>query len=405
MTIPEPRTIAGRYRCSELLGSGGMADVHRARDVLLERDVAVKLLRATSTDDVARARFAAEARTLASLNHPNLVLVLDAGTDGDAPYLVMELIDGPTLGQRLRDLGPLPVDVVAALGGQIADGLARAHARGVVHRDVKPGNILLRSTGQAVLADFGIARMLGNRTELTNAGEVIGSPAYLAPEQVSGEEASSPVDVYSLGLVLLEAATGERSYTGTPIEAAIARLSTPPTIPVSLGSGLVGLLTAMTALDPAARPTAAEVSERLATLGGPPAAPVPAAALTASDTQPLTSLGPLDATLVGLPASPAAPRRRPRARVLAAGAVAAAVLLAGAALTTQLGADQVAADPSPAPSATPSAVASKPSPTPTRTEAVSVRAPAAAPAPKKPKPAAAKPKKSKKPPGKRKGRR
>ncbi|MCZ4499661.1 MAG: pknB 3 [Marmoricola sp.] len=349
MTV-EDRAIAGRYDLVELVGSGGMADVHRATDRVLRRDVAVKLLRATASGTTERARFADEARTLATLNHPGLVTILDAGIEDEHPYLVMELVDGPTLGKHLRANGPLDSGSVRNLGSQLAEALAYAHARGVVHRDVKPGNILLRPDGRTVLTDFGIARLVADTDHHTRTGEVIGSPAYLAPEQVNGALPGTAVDVYSLGLVLLEALTGTRAYPGSPVEAAIARLTTPPAIPMSLDRDLRHLLVTMTALTPDDRPSAAEVADAL------DRGEVSGAAAT------LVHQGPV---LPVRRASRRANRRSSRRRTgLVAAAVLVAVVLAGAGLA-QLRPGRVEATPTGTPTATPS-----PSPTPTARAAV-----------------------------------
>ncbi len=265
-------TLRDRYVLEGLLGSGGMADVHRATDSTLERSVAVKVLRDVAGDETARHRFVAEARTLARLSHRNLVTVLDAGIgeDDDRPFLVMELVEGRSLDDALR-AGPLPPEDAASVGAQLAAGLAYAHERGVVHRDVKPGNVLLSHDGRVKLADFGIARLLGDTARHTRTGTAIGTAAYLAPEQVRGEDVTGAADTYSLGLVLLESLTGTRAFPGSPTEAALARLQRDPEVPDTLGEGWVTLLTAMTASDPADRPEAAEVARLLAE-GAPEAA-------------------------------------------------------------------------------------------------------------------------------------
>ncbi|MBO9520821.1 MAG: protein kinase [Nocardioidaceae bacterium] len=308
--------LDNRYVLGELLGRGGMADVFRGTDQVLERPVAVKVLREVS-DDSQRRRFVTEARTLASLNHHGLITLLDAGILGDRPYLVMELVEGETLASRIVQR-PLAEDEVAVIGHRLAEALDYAHDLGVVHRDVKPSNVLLAGD-RVLLADFGIARLVGETEQHTRTGDAIGSPAYLAPEQVAGEPLTPAVDVYSLGLVLLEALTGTRAYTGSPVEAAIARLSAAPEIPARLGGGWRTLLTRMTDRDPTRRPTAAEVAR---TLGGEVAASPPASPayddLDATGALDLTSVlppvtgGPVIPTPRGIdPAVPATPPRAP----------------------------------------------------------------------------------------------
>jgi serine/threonine protein kinase len=284
----EERTVlAERYRLETILGRGGMAEVWRATDAVLHRPVAVKVLRDTAEDETDRLRFTAEARTLARLSHPGLVMLLDAGINEERPFLVLELVEGQTLDQECggRRLDP---DRVARIGRELAAALAYAHSAGVIHRDVKPGNVLLGRDGRIKLADFGIARLIGETVRHTRTGQAIGTAAYLSPEQVRGEDVTEATDVYSLGLLLLEALTGERAYPGTPTEAALARLSRQPEVPDSLPADWVSLLTEMTALDPGDRPTADAVVRRLGDVGRPgivaPAdatrvmtAPVPAA--------------------------------------------------------------------------------------------------------------------------------
>jgi eukaryotic-like serine/threonine-protein kinase len=199
----------GRYRLDRPLGHGGMASVYLARDLELDRPVAVKLLAESLAGDTAfRKRFLREARMAARLSHPNVVAVYDAGeTEDGRPYIVMEYVDGRSLEGR----GPLPSREAVGLAVQACHGLAHAHAAGLVHRDVKPHNLLLRGDGTLKVADFGIARA-AEATALTQVGTVLGTAAYLAPEQAAGEEVTSAADVYSLGAVLYELLAGRPPY-------------------------------------------------------------------------------------------------------------------------------------------------------------------------------------------------
>jgi serine/threonine protein kinase len=253
--------LGGRYRLGPVIGRGGGADVHRATDLETDRPVAVKVLR-TTTEHHPR-RFDLEAETLGRLDHPAIVRMCDRGEHEGDPYLVLDLIDGESLAQRL-ERGPLPEDEVRRIGAVLADALAYAHAAGIVHRDVKPGNVLFDQADAVHLTDFGIA-WVNDTTAITSSGMVIGTAAYLAPEQVTGESATAASDMYSLGLVLLEAATGERAFDGPPTEAAIARIHRDPTIPDTVSRPLAALLASMTAAEPEMRPTATAVHEVLST--------------------------------------------------------------------------------------------------------------------------------------------
>lgn len=255
--------LAGRYRLGPLLGNGATSDVRLARDERLDREVAVKLLRRTGTGLDGR-REQAEARLLASLSHPHLVTVYDAHLDGDEPFFVMELVAGQSLDRRLQQ-GPLSTDDVRLVGTQVADALAYVHGRGLVHRDVKPGNILvgadLSGAVDARLADFGIAR-LEDGTRLTATGQLLGTAAYLSPEQVRGGSVGPATDVYALGLVLIEALSGRLVFPGRAVESAVARLHRQPELPAAAGP-IGGVLQRMTALEPDERPTAAQVAAAL----------------------------------------------------------------------------------------------------------------------------------------------
>ncbi|MCX2951745.1 serine/threonine-protein kinase [Lentzea sp. NEAU-D7] len=252
--------LADRYRLGEVLGTGGVAQVRRARDVLLARDVAVKLFR--PGEDLADARrIDNEICALAGLSHPGLVTVYDADPGGETPYVVLELIEGRTLRDRVAD-GPMAVEDVRRVGAALADALAHVHARGFVHRDVKPSNVLLDDDEIPRLSDFGLVSMVGG-SGITKTDQVVGTAAYLAPEQVRGQEVTAAADVYALGLVLLECLTGHREYEGSEVEAAVARLHRPPAMPDGLPFDLVRLLSRMTALSAARRPTARECAEAL----------------------------------------------------------------------------------------------------------------------------------------------
>ena len=264
--------LGDRYRLGDPLGEGGMGVVYRAHDTMLRRTVAVKVFRAGAAET---ARTATETRLLAGLNHPALVTLYDAHVGADEPrYLVMEYVDGPTLQSRLRS-GPLSDPTALRIARDLAEALHAAHQAGIVHRDVKPANVLLRASSvpgeefHAKLADFGIAHLV-DTTRLTVPGTIIGSAAYLSPEQVTGATPLPSSDIYSLGLVLIEALTGERSFAQEGMrEAVLARLSQDPAIPASVGHDWGALLTAMTARDPALRPTALDVMVGVRNLSSP----------------------------------------------------------------------------------------------------------------------------------------
>ncbi|HUR14666.1 MAG TPA: serine/threonine-protein kinase [Mycobacteriales bacterium] len=268
-SLDSPVVLAERYELGSLLGTGGVAQVFRARDRILHRDVAVKVF-GPGIDLNGPERERAEMRTLAGLSHPNLVPLHDAGTDHDhdppRAYLVMALVDGVSLAQQL-DAGPLTQEQVRDLGAQVAQALAYVHGSGLVHRDVKPANILLDRSGRPFLTDFGIARAVG-AAALTAVGDTVGTAAYLSPEQVLGEEVGPAADVYALGLVLLEALTGEREYPGSTAETALARLNRPPRVASDLPAPLRELLVAMTAAAPDERPRAEQVAAGLGVVPG-----------------------------------------------------------------------------------------------------------------------------------------
>nr|WP_268825375.1 serine/threonine-protein kinase [Streptomyces collinus] len=255
--------LSGRYRLGARIGSGGMADVYEGLDMRLRRPVAVKVFRPGPGPQTEES-LAMEAVLLAGLQHPGLVTVYDSGRHEDRTYLVMQLVDGPSLHSLLTS-GPLPQPRVAALGASLAGALAYVHRTDIVHRDVKPSNVLLDRAGNPHLADFGIA-LFADATRQTAPDVLTGTAAYLAPEQVEGGRVGPAADVYALGLVLLECLKGTPEYRGTPLEAALARLLRAPEVPAWLPSDFAGLLRSMTSQDPASRPDAAECAQVLAAL-------------------------------------------------------------------------------------------------------------------------------------------
>jgi hypothetical protein len=326
--------LAGRWQLGPLLGRGGMADVHRGQDLVGGGAVAVKVLRVPEPT-LAR-RLAQEAQALRRVSHPGLVRVLDAGSTPDGrAYLVMELVEGISLAQRLA-AGPLSATETARLGTRVAGALAAVHAAGVVHRDVKPGNLLVARDGQVKLADFGIAS-LADVSSLTVTGTTLGTAAYMAPEQLQHHQVGPAADVWSLGLVLLECLLGRRLYQGSPAEVVAKRLAGPVPLPEDLPAPWRTLLAAMLAENPAGRPSAARCAEQLADPGlrvpwQPASSVAPATVPLAAPASPTAALAPtaladgaappaptLSATALGASVlvPPGGPTRRRRRRALA----------------------------------------------------------------------------------------
>nr|WP_260982618.1 serine/threonine-protein kinase [Arthrobacter sp. U41] len=263
--------LGGRYQLGEVIGRGGMASVYSAKDMNLGRDVALKLFAPQSADADELKRQEAEIQLLATLNHPSLVTLFDAGTDtripGEPrPFLTMELVDGQDLRTRIRH-SPLPLAEIAVIGAGVSDALAYVHSLGIIHRDIKPANILLVPVrpGEPLrpkLTDFGIARIMDG-TRLTATGTMVGTAAYLSPEQSRGADLGPASDIYSLGLVLLECIKGEVEFPGSAVESAVARLHRAPGIPDAVPAEWAALIRAMTALDPLDRPSAADLEVAL----------------------------------------------------------------------------------------------------------------------------------------------
>ncbi len=250
--------VGGRYRLEELIAEGGMGEVWRARDELLDRDVAVKLLReALASDPNTVERFRREARAAGSLSHPNMANVFDFVEGDDVPGIVMELVDGETLATRITRDAPMGAGEAVVIADAILDALHAAHQGGLIHRDVKPGNVILAESGRVKVTDFGIARAAGEST-LTQEGTVLGSVHYVAPEQVRGEAPIPASDLFAVAVILYEMLTGRRPFEGdSQVAVAVSRLTTDPVSPRThrpdLSPELESVIMRGLARDPAAR--------------------------------------------------------------------------------------------------------------------------------------------------------
>ncbi|MGE3545924.1 MAG: serine/threonine-protein kinase, partial [Kofleriaceae bacterium] len=276
--IARPREIRpggslGRYEIGDELGEGGMAIVYRARDTELRREVAIKVLfpHLARREEVVR-RFQREARAAAALEHPNILRIYDVGgadhQPDDPPYIVMELIRGRTLLAELEQRGPMFPEVVACVGALLADALAAAHAASVVHRDVKPANVMIADNGRLLLGDFGVARLETEESLITKTGALLGTPAYMSPEQASGDTATARSDLYSLGATLYQLATGALPYAGNPAKViaqiASGALVAPNKRHPGVGPDLSRLIERLMSTDPQHRPASAiEVAAEL----------------------------------------------------------------------------------------------------------------------------------------------
>jgi eukaryotic-like serine/threonine-protein kinase len=351
----QDRLVGGRYRLLSRLGSGGMGTVWRARDEVLGREVAVKEVTfphglSVADREVLRERTRREARAAARLDHPSAVTVYDVVEEDGAPYLVMELVEARTLSDVVRADGPLSPQRTAQVGLSLLGALETAHAQGILHRDVKPSNVLVRDDGRVVLTDFGIATTAGD-SSLTSTGLLLGSPAYIAPERARGEEPGPPSDLWSLGATLFTAVEGKPAFDGGEPMLTVTAVATGEHAPYVAAGALVPVLDGLLEKDPARRLDARRARQLLQTVAD---RPEPAA--TAVVTEPVLPAAPTSALRLGavreeiaaaepvgsVPApvsepvtepvtEPGASRARPRRRPawalpVAAGAVALAVI-------------------------------------------------------------------------------
>jgi tRNA A-37 threonylcarbamoyl transferase component Bud32 len=262
--------LGGRFALVREIGSGGMSTVFLGRDEVLDRPVAIKILNPDLEGSDVSSRFRREGRTAARLSHPNIVQVYDAGEDRldghEISYIVVEYVPGGDLKDLIDQRGPVPGAMLSRIGAAVADGLAHAHERGIVHRDIKPQNVLLDEYGSPKLTDFGIARAL-DMNQSTSTDSYLGTALYSSPEQLRGEGVTPKSDVYSLGATLYHAAVGEPPFSGDPLQVATQQVAKPPVPPrargAAVGERLEALILRCLAKDPADRPDAVTLNERL----------------------------------------------------------------------------------------------------------------------------------------------
>jgi eukaryotic-like serine/threonine-protein kinase len=286
--IETPPLIGGRYRLGDVIGRSLMSEVRRGEDLVLERAVAIKLLRGDG-DPRSVARFEREAQILASLHHPNIVVVFDTGVDGGDRFIVMEFIEGPTLRDLLDNDGPLSLERASDITSKLASALGFAHERGIVHRDIKPSNVMLPHDGGVKLVDMGIARLLSQEA-LTLTLTVLGTARYLSPENARGDHLDGRSDVYSLGCVLFEMLTGRTPFEGSPVALSFAHVNTAaprvrsinPSVPAAMDE----IVASMLEKDPAHRPQTGEAVQDLLVSATKHEAPAPTAVLKPAEPTP-----------------------------------------------------------------------------------------------------------------------
>ncbi|MBE1587438.1 serine/threonine-protein kinase [Nonomuraea angiospora] len=379
--VAQGTTLAGRYRLDTRIGAGGMGEVWRGEDIVLARTVAVKVLLPGRTQDPGFvARFQGEARAMATINHGGVVDVYDYGVSEDTVYLVMKFVDGEPLDRLLARLGRIPPQPAMELIAQAASALQAVHDRGIVHRDVKPGNLLVQRDGTLVLTDFGIARSdLANR--LTDAGMVLGTAAYCAPEQAEGAPVTPAVDIYALGVVAYECLVGQRPFDGdSAVTIALKHIrEAPPPLPADIPQAVRTLVEVALSKDPARRfPTARAMSEAAKAIANgqtpapTPEPPVPNTGATMAPPAEAYQTGahqarPAEETTTMADRRPGGRRaaKAPRRTGLIAGIAVAAVLGAGATAIALTG-----MNPEPAPTSTisPLGDGSQSSPKPSKTK-------------------------------------
>jgi serine/threonine protein kinase len=312
----EPRTLAGRYRLEEVIGRGGMSTVYRGTDLSLDRVVAVKVALDPLVEEspIYLARFTQEAKSAAAIGNPGVVTVYDAGADGPTRFIVMEFVPGKSLADILKEERPLEPARAADIAAQVADALSAAHAAGIIHRDIKPGNIMVEPNGSVKVLDFGIARAVDGHS-LTQTATVLGTSAYMSPEQALGQPVDARSDIYSLGCVLYEMLTGQPPFVADVAAAVMHQhvrvapkpaIERNPAIPAALNT----LVMQMLAKQPKDRPqTAADVRDRLvAVIAEDPRADAPTIRPLAAAAVPTAATVPIEATLP--PPAPEPPVRQ-----------------------------------------------------------------------------------------------